>query len=280
MERLVFERRKYGKELLIDACNVEELDIVNDTLVLSFYTIILLEKATGLYHLDTETIPLQDHTILFVKPGQFNKVGGAHFAHGHFLFFEGDFLDEFFNDKNFIYKFGFYHSPETPSVLRLGLSEFAKYDSIAAEIREEIRHLSADSHHVLRSLIYYLLVRLNQHYGKFYGSSPDTIMEPRVLQFIKLLEREIRTTQTVQAYADRLQISRVYLNQLCQKNFSKPSIQVIREYLLSEIKKEIKFSEKDLSEIAYDFNFSAPSHFTRFFKQMAHLTPQQYREGS
>jgi AraC family transcriptional regulator, transcriptional activator of pobA len=70
----------------------------------------------------------------------------------------------------------------------------------------------------------------------------------------------------------------MHLNNLCQKYFSKTANQIIRERSASEIKKEIRYSEKSFSEIAYEFNFSAPSHFARFFKQMTGLSPQAYKE--
>ena len=278
MHKLTFERRKYGHELLIDACSVDELNIVGDTLVQSFYTIMLLEECNGTYHLDSEVISLTNHSILFVKPGQINQVSQAEFHKGHFLFFEGDFLDEFFHDKNFIYKFGYFHNPSSSSCLLLAPDTFEKYNRIAAEIREEIHHLTADSHHILRSLIYYLLVRLHQLCSQADGSSLDILMEPKVLQFVKLMEGEIKGLQTVQEFADRLRISRVHLNNLCKKYFSKTAHQLIREHLLAEIKREIQYSDKDLSTISYQFNFSAPSHFSRFFKQMMDMTPQAYRE--
>lgn len=47
MEKLHFERNKYGKELLIDACNESELDLVADIMVLNFYTLVFLEKGSG-----------------------------------------------------------------------------------------------------------------------------------------------------------------------------------------------------------------------------------------
>ncbi|MCB0683758.1 MAG: AraC family transcriptional regulator, partial [Saprospiraceae bacterium] len=60
---------------------------------------------------------------------------------------------------------------------------------------------------------------------------------------------------------------------------SKTATQVIREHLITEIKKELKYSEKDFAEIAYEFNFSAPSNFSRFVKQMTGLSPQEHLAG-
>ena len=278
MEKLQFERNKYGKELLIDACNEQELELVADIMVLNFYTIVFLEKCTGTYFIDTEEISFRNNTVLFIKPGQINRVDKAVFEKCHFLFFEGDFLDEFFNDKYFIFKFGFFHNHESPSFLHFEDAKvFNSFNQIAFEIWEEIKNLTQDSHHILRAQIYYLLVKLHRAYSQHYGQARDTMSDPAVLQFSRLLDKEVRNNLTVEQFAERLSVSRVHLNNLCQKYFSKTAHQIVRERTIAEIKKEIQYSEKSFSEIAYGFNFSAPSHFARFFKQMTGLSPQKWR---
>ena len=279
MENLQFNRRKYQKELLIDACNEQELDIVADTLVLNFYTILLLKEASGTYRLDAEEIPLQAGTILFVRPGQVSRVDRSKFGKCYLLFFESEFLDEFFQDRHFIYQFGYFHNQQTPSFLHLTEpAEFDQFYSTAHEIWAEIKQLSQDSHHILRSLIYYLLVKLHRTYSQHHGTARDTMTDPWILGFLRLLDKHPRENLSVEACARQLGISRVHLNHLCQAYFSKTAHQLIREKRITEIKKSILFSQQDLAEIAYDFQFSAPSHFTRFFSQMTGLTPQAFRE--
>jgi AraC family transcriptional regulator, transcriptional activator of pobA len=212
LKKLKFERNKYGKELLMDACNEQELEIVADTMVLNFYTIVFLEKCRGTYFLDTEEIEFQDNTVLFVKPGQINKVDKVIFEKCHFLFFEGDFLDEFFNDKDFIFKFGFFHNHESPSFLKFeDAGSFQAFNQIAFEIWQEIKNLTQDSHHILRSQIYYLLVKLHRAYSQRYGQARDTMTDPVVQQFSRLLDKEVRTNLTVNQFAERLNVSRVHL---------------------------------------------------------------------
>ena len=278
MEKLKFSRTKYAKELLIDACNESELDIVADTMVLNFYTLIFLEKGKGTYYLDTEKIHLEDNLVLFIKPGQINNVRAAKFTKCHLLFFEGEFLDEFFHDKNFIFKFGYFHNPNLPSYINLDPVLFKTLNNLAIELRAEIHNLTVDSIHILRSIIYYLLVLLNQAYAKVYGITQQTIQNPTVLAFLKLLEKNIKDQTSVEQFAGQLQISRVQLNSLCQKYFSKSTNQIIRERTISEIKKSLKYDMKSLSEIAYEFNFSAPSHFSRFVRQMTGKSPQEFKE--
>lgn len=279
MKRLHFEKRKYGKELLIDAANEQDLEFVDDVMSLSFYCLAFLKRASGSYQLDLYRFELADQLVLFIRPSQINVVSGAQFDECTLLFFEGGFLDEFFVDRNFIFKFGCFHSIGPPPYLTLDASTFRKYYELAGEIKSEIGSLTADSHHILRSLIYYLLMRLDQRYAGQYGLVRNPAVEAKFLEFQKLLFSSIRRIKQVEEYANELNISRVHLNKLCQRYLSKTATQVIREHLITEIKKELKYSEKDFAEIAYEFNFSAPSNFSRFVKQMTGLSPQEHLAG-
>ncbi len=119
---------------------------------------------------------------------------------------------------------------------------------------------------------------MNQAYAKVYGITQQTLQNPTVLAFLKLLEKNIKEQKSVEEFANDLKISRVQLNSLCQKYFFKTATQIIRERTITEIKKVLKYDVKSFSEIAYEFNFSAPSHFSRFVKQMTGKSPQEFKD--
>lgn len=279
MEKLEFIRQKYGKDLLIDAATVPELDPAGEVMYFSFYTICIIKKGKGTFHIDTESRILEENDIIFIKPSQTVRINDSKFLEGVLIFFEGDFLDMFFHDSFFIYKLSYFHDPEKPSFLNLNETEFCKVYKNGLEIHQEIRNLAPDSEHLIRALLYEMLVRLNRFYSKVYASYGNLIPNPHLLRFKKLMENRIRETHQVQDYADALGISRTYLNQICHDFLGRTSQKAIRERLLLEAKKEVVFTSKDISEIAYDLNFKAPSHFVRFFKQLTGKPPHQYRQA-
>jgi len=278
MKTLTFETRKYGRELLLDAVDEQDIDFVDDELVLSFYAVFFINEGSGTYQQDLFDFPVRPHQVIFIRPSQVNVVKDMQVDRCQLIVFESGFLDEFFVDHNFIHRFRCFHSLEAPPQLELEAATFDKYYELARDIKEEIRALSPDSPHILRSLIYYLLVKLDQHYALRYGVRRSNVAEAPLLEFQKLLFTRIRQNLTVEAYAAALQISRVHLNQLCRRYLGKTAKQVIEAHLLSEIKKEIKYGNKDVAEIAYDFHFSAPSNFSRFFKRMTGMSPQLFRD--
>jgi AraC family transcriptional regulator, transcriptional activator of pobA len=276
MKKLAFEPRKYGQELLIDAVDEAEIDLADDELVLSFYALLFVKAGQGQYQQDLADFPLRSHQVIFIRPGQLNRVAEVALERCHLIVFESGFLDEFFVDQNFIHRFQCFHSLENPPYLELEAATFDKYYELARDIKGEIDQLSPDSPHILRSLIYYLLIKLDQHYAQSYGVRRSHQADARILEFQRQLFAHVRQNLSVTAYAEKLQVSRVHLNQLCRRHYGKTASQVIRAHLLTEIKKALKYSQQDVAEIAYDFHFSAPSNFSRFFKQMTGLSPQEF----
>jgi len=279
MKKHIPKRHKYSPELLINITSVQEFHPHKNPYVMSCYAIMLLEKASGIYQLDMEPIQLVDHSILFIRPNQINQTDQIALEKGTCLILQGDFLDTFFHDKNFLYQFGYFFTQNHMPFLPLEAHLFHKYHTILTEINTELQTHTQDSPQIIKSLLHYLLLRLNQLYGRTYDRLQVALADSKTRAFLHLLASEIHNMHTVQSFAHTLDISRTHLNKLCQKHFGKTSQQIIRKVLLKEIKKAIRFSQKDLSEIAYMFHFSAPSHFSRFFKQMTSLSPQAYRRS-
>jgi AraC-like DNA-binding protein len=55
--------------------------------------------------------------------------------------------------------------------------------------------------------------------------------------------------------------------------------EIISNRLLLEIKTELRYSDKTISEISHDLNFSEPNNLTRFFIKMEDINPSVYRKN-
>ena len=277
LQKLKFDKLKYGKELLIDTVDMEEFDPGGAVALPNFYVMGCLKKANGKIQINDQVLGLDNYTFLFIRPGAITNMEDSNFEEATWIFFEGEFLDFFFDDQFFTYKFDFFHGVNTQKSLHLTSSQFEVLYNLAREIHEEIRDLKFDSVDLLRSSLYLLLIKLNRYYGKDHKTHGTLISDMRVLKLKHLLENRIRILHTVEEYAKALEISKTYLNKLSQQFFGRTSKQLITDRLILECKQEILFTQKDIAEIAYDLNFSDPANFNRFFKKATSLTPAKYR---
>ena len=96
--------------------------------------------------------------------------------------------------------------------------------------------------------------------------------------FKELLEKHIRDERQVNDYAKRLGISRISLNAAIKKQFGITATDMIKERLLFEIKTELLYTTKNISEIAFDLHFSEPNNLIRLFKSKTGLSPNAFRK--
>jgi len=272
---------KYGRELLIDIGRIETLKnyVLDDTPhQLSFYEVLFIENGKGQFSLDENKIPIGPDSIIFTSPGQVRQWAIEKEVSGYTLFFEKDFLHLFFADELFLYRFQYFHQYSQPTEMQLSKNEFGKCLELTYVIEQEFSQLQNDSNHLIRALLYQLLVVLNRFYARTYKLQGDTHMRSDFYRFRSLLENEFMTHRSVAAYTKMLNISSAHLNKLCRQYSGLTAQQMIHHKLISEIKKQL-FCNKSAKEITYEFGFSDPSNFNRFFKKLTGTTPQKYQSS-
>ena len=274
-----FLPRKYGKDLLLDIARIETLkNFVLDPMPhqISFYEILFIEKGRGSFSLDENSITLGPGTVIFTSPGQVRR-WNARAVSGYTLFFEKDFLGLFFTDEFFLYRFQFFHQYSRPTCMKLSAKVFHRILELVRNLEEEFSHLQSDSSHLLRAILYQLLVVLNRRYSAAWQMPSDTHVHPDFYRFRSLLEKQFRSQRRVALYAQMLRISTTHLNKICRQYSGLSAQQMIHHRLLSEIKKQLRYN-RSVKEIANEFDFSDPSNFNRFFKKLTGATAQQYRD--
>ena len=68
-----------------------------------------------------------------------------------------------------------------------------------------------------------------------------------------------------------------YFSSLIKQDSGKTAGEWISEMLLLESKVRLQDKSQSIAQIAYDVNFSDPSHFGKFFKKHTGMSPLKYR---
>ncbi|HTM91588.1 MAG TPA: helix-turn-helix domain-containing protein, partial [Flavisolibacter sp.] len=98
--------------------------------------------------------------------------------------------------------------------------------------------------------------------------------------FIQLLSADNGVKNKVAYYSKKLNTTPQNINAACQKSIQKPAAKVLSEFVLSEAKRLLLYTDKTVSEIAFDLEFTDPSHFVKYFKKTTGSTPQVFRQGN
>ena len=282
-ERLVsvpFSKTRCGVDFYINTGESKDICGVlteHRTFKTDFFSFYFFRRANGYVLLNFRKIELRDDMVLLLSPHQQQEwhVDEAELDYT-FLIFREDFMRTFIADKFFVYRLLYYYQTDTPPYLFAAPEELAEYMRLLGKIKQELLHPVADTYNLIVSVLYYLLVVINRAYAKTYRLPVEVPKNNYAFQFKDLLEKHIRDMQRVQEYADILRVSRITLNNFVMAQFGVSATHLLKQRLLEELKNELLFSDRNVSQLADEFHFSDPSHLMRFFKQQTGKTFTQY----
>lgn len=131
--------------------------------------------------------------------------------------------------------------------------------------------------HLLAGLLYNI-----EYIAKNKGqseSSPLTHQNDIFQRFISLVNTYSKTERNVSFYADKLCLTPRYLNTVIRQASQQTVMDWINQSIILEAKVLLKHSNRLVYQISDELNFPNPSFFSKFFKRMTGITPQEYQKN-
>ena len=281
--RYTFYKHKYGSELLVD---VVELKYVKKFLAkstvhtLNYYDITFITEGKGAFSVDNQTYEAIPCDVLFSKPGEIRNWDTHHITNGYALIFEEEFLSFLFKDSLFVQHLSFFQIESSSSLLHLSDELYTRILETLHDIKMEIDSYQQGDVHVLRALLYEVLMLLDREYKKVNMEEETTSKEVgniHIDKFMKLVESHLKEQHSVQYYADKLCITPNYLNEIVTSTKGISAKQYIRNKVMDEAKRLLTYTDFPISDIAFELHFSTVSYFIRSFRQYTGTTPLLYR---
>jgi AraC family transcriptional activator of pobA len=277
--RIGFARRKYGRELLVDAALVRQMPtFITDRSPhsLAFFDILLVTQGRGDILLDGDRHPIEPGVVIFCLPGQVREWRLRGELDGACVFFTDTFVTETFADPRFLEQFLFFRLPRQSGALPLDAGKKRLFLSRFATMQRELAGLRFDAAHRLRAAVYELLVLLNRWYVARHGDEVEIPPDGHVARFKALVERNFRHRHRVSDYARDLRVTPGYLNVLCSSQLHLNAGAVIRARIALEARRMLLYNTDSAAQVAHLLGFQDPSYFTRFFQREVGQLPTQF----
>lgn len=132
---------------------------------------------------------------------------------------------------------------------------------------------------ILSMLYAVLLLDLQDAQGRAIanGSIPKRI-ETIFIDFIRLLPHHFMQHHDIAFYADKLNISTVYLSRVVRQVTGNTVIDYINKFLLMEASFLLRTTQLSITQIADNLHFADTSSFSKFFFRLKGVTPKIFRE--
>lgn len=194
------------------------------------------------------------------------------------LFFRKEVFLEGQADINYLDKFDFFEE-SGQQVVSLTSEQFQLFDNYFNVIQKKSLENAPHTSDIIRSLIYIVLSELNDVHNSISKENPTKIdKKSHILsEFKSLLAKHFIEERKVSFYAEKLNLTPKYFSTLIKEASGKTAGAWINEMLLLEAKVRLKNKDQSVAQIAYNLNFSDPSHFGKFFKKHTGVSPMEFR---
>lgn len=132
---------------------------------------------------------------------------------------------------------------------------------------------------LISALIYQVLQFARNRQPAEEGLRPHSRRLSYVHQFMGLLHRYRLSERSVSFYASRLFISAKYLTLILKQTTGRSAAEWIDEFVILEAKNMLRFSGKNIQQIAYALNFPNQSSFGKYFKHLTGMSPSEYQRS-
>lgn len=261
-------------------CDLEDFQVTFQELQTphknDFYTVLFVNDAIGVVKIDNAVVHLEQAKIIVIEPGCVNTITIEEKASGKAICFSETFFSLRYNN-NILNHFGFLET-EKRVVSKLSTLQSNKIKSLLELLHQEYLLHSKEGINVLRSYINIILFELERLLSPKNVLRKTEVKLDKINQFKKLIEEDYSSQKLPSYYADKLNITTNYLNNLCKKETGKTAGDMIRKHILIESQRQLRFTSLSINEVADELGFESPSYFITFFKKQVGITPEQFRK--
>ncbi len=241
------------------------------------YAIFWMKKGFETIKIDFEEFLTTPNSIYFIAPGKKVNLKYASEPAGWVLRFSRDYFNHKIREKLIIKNVDIFASfGEVPKIIlspKIGTRVHTITEMIDELTGSEIPNKQAAIASLLKTLLIYCDSKCNIRITHENNSNDIQI----VITYKDLVALNYRKEHKVSEYAKMMNISSKYLNQVVKKVLGVTAKSIIHEQIIIHARRELKFSNDSIKEIAFELGFSEPFHFSNYFKKMIGHSPSEYR---
>ena len=166
------------------------------------------------------------------------------------------------------------HEPK----LKLAHDDAMRLGDKMREIRDYLHSKHIYKEKILQMLYAVFLLDLQNAQER---ALPQRSVPPRVeeifIGFLRLLPLHFAEHHDIAFYAERLNISTVYLSRVVRQVTGRTVIDYINQFLVMEASFLLRTSDLSISQIAGQLHFSDLASFSKFFSRQKGVSPKEYR---
>jgi AraC family transcriptional regulator, transcriptional activator of pobA len=242
----------------------------------TFYEILWTEAGISKQTIDYKEYQVSPNSLFFISPNQVHQFEEWKPLKGGTILFTEDFFLLNHNNKDKLFELSFLDNFYANPCIQLSKSNFADIKQTIDLITNEQKRTDK-SQTITQSLLHILLAQVQ----RCIDTENERLVSKKYLilfkQFKSLLDKHFAENRTTSFFAEKLHITPHHLNLIAKEVTGKTASEVVRARSILEAKRLLTFTDKTVSEIAFELNYTDSSYFAKTFKAETNQSPTAFK---
>lgn len=264
----------------VTSISLETSCIANENAVSDYFKIYWIEEGHGSYQIDFNSFTIENAGLFFLTPGQVLTVNTEKVKSGYQISFDKEFYCVETHGKEIACNGVLFNNVHKATMIPLANEDTPYFVEVMEKMIQEIENPGLAHREMLETYLRMFLIGALRKWNSI-NIIPETEEEESsqlVGDFIALVEKHFRTQHSVSEYAMQLGVSPKSLTKRLHLHAYPKPTEIIRDRIVLQAKRDLRFTDKTVKEIAFDLGFEDPAYFTRYFKKAEGLSPKAYKE--
>lgn len=223
----------------------------------SFYSLVWFTQGSGFYVIDFQEYEIKPNRLFLVSPKQVHNWDYSENSEGYILIVDNSFATEL----NITNQFPFIDLNNSDSlflepIFKNMISEYESDNPIGIDIQ----------------YLYKLLGRCTKSDSNVIQATTNSVFD----KFKQWILSDLGSRQSIEEYTNHLSISVDELNIISKQVSGISAKQYLLDLKITEAKRLLIFSTRNINEIAFQLGFEDSSYFARIFKKKTELSPTDF----
>lgn len=169
----------------------------------------------------------------------------------------------------------------TNPMIHLSDTQITQFEEYYRLLSEKLKNPSSSYHsEIMQSILQAMMYEILSYLDRVVVSENERfVRQGEILfrRFVGLLAESKVKSRFVYYYADKLNVSTKYLSAVCKQVSGKTAGDIIDEFVMKDIIRMLKYSDKSIKEIALELDFPNISFFGKYVKAHLGVSPKAYR---
>ena len=260
--------------------NLETSCVANENEMSEHFKVFWIEEGFGTYQVDFQSFSINKAGLFFLSPGQVLSVETEKVKSGYQISFDKEFYCVETHGKEIACNGVLFNNVYRIGAIPLTEDESPQFRQLVQNMIQELENPGPAHREMLETYLRMFLIQALRKKDEIEPAASSATEETNqlVADFIALVNKHFREIHAVSDYAEKLFISPKSLAKRLKALNHKTPTELIRDRIVLQAKRELRYTQKTVKEIAFDLGFEDPAYFTRLFKKAENLSPQAYRE--